>query len=316
VKLSDEFSLRGAVNTGFRAPSLHQQFFSRSSTVFDANGVAQEEGLFTNESQAASLLGIGKLKEETSQSVSLGVTGKVGGFTITLDAYQITIDDRIVLSGAFNNGGDPTLTSIFNAAGAGKARFLANAVDTKNQGIDIVSGYKFNAFKDFKLDNSLAATFARTEITNVNVPKLIADAGLSGDFFDAQEEAFLTIAQPRTKLNLTHTLYNDKWTFLLRNVYFGEVTDPDEFGGQARVNGANVNNNAIYAGKIITDLTISNNLSESLSVSVGANNLLDVYPDDNRPGSQSNASFPYSRRTSQFGFTGRYVFARLNISLK
>jgi iron complex outermembrane receptor protein len=316
VKLSDDFSVRGAVNTGFRAPSLHQQFFSRSSTVFDANGVAQEEGLFTNESQAASLLGIGKLKEETSQSVSLGVTGKVGGFTITLDAYQITIDDRIVLSGAFNNGGDPTLTSIFNAAGAGKARFLANAVDTKNQGIDIVAGYKFNAFKDFKLDNSLAATFARTEITNVNVPKLIADAGLSGDFFDAQEEAFLTIAQPRTKLNLTHTLYNDKWTFLLRNVYFGEVTDPDELGGQATVNGANVNDNAIYAGKIITDLTISNNLSESLSVSIGANNLLDVYPDDNRPGSQSNASFPYSRRTSQFGFTGRYVFARLNISLK
>ena len=77
-----------------------------------------------------------------------------------------------------------------------------------------------------------------------------------------------------------------------------------------------MNDNAIYAGKIITDLTISNNLSESLSVSIGANNLLDVYPDDNRPGSQSNASFPYSRRTSQFGFTGRYVFARLNISLK
>ncbi len=316
VKLSDDFSLRGAVNTGFRAPSLHQQFFSRSSTIFDANGVAQEEGLFTNESQAASLLGIGKLKEETSQSVSLGVTGKAGGFTITVDAYQITIDDRIVLSGAFTDGGDPTLISIFNAAGAGKARFLANAVDTKNQGIDIVAGYKFDAFKDFKLDNSLAATFSKTEITNINVPKLIADAGLSGDFFDGQEEAFLTIAQPRTKLNLTHTLSNDKWTFLLRNVYFGEVTDPDEFSGQARVDGAMVNDNAIYGGKVITDLTVSNNISENLSVTLGANNLLDVYPDDNRPGSQSNASFPYSRRTSQFGFTGTFLFARLNFTIK
>jgi iron complex outermembrane receptor protein len=271
--------------------------------------------LFTNDSQAASLLKIGKLKEETSQSVSLGLTGKVGGLTITVDAYQISIDDRIVLSGKFDNGGDPVLTSIFNAAGAGKAQFLANAIDTKNQGIDVVAGYKFDAFKDFELNNSLSATFSKTEITNINVPKLIADAGLSSAFFDGQEEAFLTIAQPRTKLNLTHTLYNDNWTFLLRNVYFGEVTDPDEFSGQARVSGAMVNNDAIYAGKIITDLTISNNLSESLSVSVGANNLLDVYPDDNRLGSQSNASFPYSRRTSQFGFTGRYVFARLNFSL-
>ena len=315
-KLSDDFSIRGALNTGFRAPSLHQQFFSRSSTIFDSNGVAQEEGLFTNESQAASLLGIGKLKEETSKSVSLGLTGKVGGFSIAVDAYQITIDDRIVLSGAFTDGGDPTLISIFNAAGAGKARFLANAVDTKNQGIDIVAGYKLDAFKDFKLDNSLAATFSKTEITNINVPKLIADAGLSGDFFDAQEEAFLTIAQPRTKLNLTHILSNDKWTFLLRNVYFGEVTDPDEFSGQSRVDGATVNDNAIYGGKVITDLTISNNISENLSVTIGANNLLDVYPDDNRPGSQSNASFPYSRRTSQFGFSGRFVFARLNFTIR
>ena len=316
VKLSDDFSLRGAVNTGFRAPSLHQQFFSRTSTIFDANGVAQEEGLFTNESQAANLLGIGKLKEETSRSVSLGITGKTGGFTITVDAYQITIDDRIVLSGAFDDGGDPVLESIFKATGAGKARFLANAVDTKNQGIDIVAGYKFDAFKDFRLNNSLAATFSKTEITNVNVPKLITDAGLSEAFFDGQEEAFLTIAQPRTKLNLTHTLSNDTWTFLLRNVYFGEVSDPDEFSGQARVDGATVNDNAIYGGKVITDLTVSNNLSENLSVTIGANNLFDVYPDDNRPGSQSNASFPYSRRTSQFGFTGRFLFARLNFTIR
>lgn len=314
-KLTDGISIRGAVNTGFRAPSLHQQFFSRSSTVFNASGVAEQVGLFTNDSQAAKLLKIGKLKEETSQSTSVGVTGKAGGFTITVDAYQITIDDRIVLSGKFDNGGDPILTSIFTAAGAGKAQFLANAINTKNEGVDVVAGYKFDVLNDFKLDNSLSATFSKTEITNINVPKLIADAGLSGDFFDGQEEAFLTIAQPRTKLNLTHVLSNDNWTFLLRNVYFGEVTDPDEFSGQARVSGATVNADAIYGEQIITDFTISKNFSESLSISIGANNLLDVYPDENREGSQSNASFPYSRRTSQFGFTGRFVFARLNLSL-
>ena len=315
VKLSDEFSLRGAVNTGFRAPSLHQQFFSRSSTVFSSAGVAEEVGLFANDSQAASLLGIESLKEETSQSVSLGLTGKTGGFTITVDAYHITIDDRIVLSGKFTDGGDPVLESIFRAAGAGKAQFLANAVDTKNQGIDVVAGYKLDAFKDFKLDNSLAATFSKTEITNINVPELVANAGLSGDFFDGQEEAFLTIAQPRTKLNLTHTLSNDTWTFLLRNVYFGEVTDPDEFDGDPRIAGTVINDNAVYGGKVVTDLTVSNNLSENLSITIGANNLFDVYPDDNRPGSQSNASFPYSRRTSQFGFTGRFLFARLSFTI-
>lgn len=314
-KVTNNVNLRGAFSTGFRAPSLHQQFFSRSSTIFDANGVAQEEGLFTNDSQAAKLLGIDKLEEEISQSFSLGFTSKFGGFSLTVDAYHITIDDRIVLSGAFTDGGDPILESIFSAAGAGKARFLANAVDTKNQGVDIVAGYKMDVFKDFKLDNSLAATFSKTEITNVNIPAKIAAAGLSGDFFDGQEEAFLTIAQPRAKVNLTHILSNDKWTFLLRNVYFGEVTDPDDFVGDITVDSATVSNDAVYDGKVITDLTISNKISKVTTISIGANNLLDVYPDDNREGGQSNASFPYSRRTSQFGFSGRYVFAKLSLKL-
>ncbi len=316
VKATENINIRAAFNTGFRAPSLHQQFFSRSSTIFNAAGVAEEVGLFRNDSQLAGLLGIQKLEEETSQSVSIGATAKFGGFTLTVDAYHITIDDRIVLTGKFSHNDDPVLEPIYIAAGAGQAQFLANAVDTKNQGIDIVAGYKINElFKDFSLDNTLAATFSETEITNINVPTQIADAGLSGDYFDAQEEAFLIIAQPRTKLNLTHILQNDKWTFLLRNVYFGEVTDPDEYAGQARVDGASVNDNAVYGGKIITDLTVSNQLFENTMITVGANNLLDVYPDDNRPGSQSNASFPYSRRTSQFGFMGRYVFARLSITL-
>ena len=106
VKASDDISLRGAYSTGFRAPSLHQQFFSRSSTVFDANGVAQEQGLFTNDSRAAQLIGIDKLTEETSKSISHGLTGKFSSFRLTIDAYQINIDDRIVLSGSFGDGGD------------------------------------------------------------------------------------------------------------------------------------------------------------------------------------------------------------------
>ncbi len=315
LKVTDNINVRAAFNTGFRAPSLHQQYFSRSSTIFNASGIAEEVGLFTNDSQAAKLIGIDKLKEETSNSISLGTTAKFGNFTLTVDAYQIIIEDRIVLSGKFGHGNDPTLMAIFNAAGAGTVQFLANAVDTKNQGIDVVAGYKVNVLKDFKLDNTLSATFASIEVTNVNVPQKIADAGLSQDFFDGQEEAFLTLAQPRTKANLTHILSNDKWTFLLRNVYFGEVTDPDEFAGQANVANAVVNENAIYGGKVITDLTISNKISENTTISIGANNLLDIYPDDNRPGSQSNGSFPFSRRTSQFGFMGRYVFAKLNFFL-
>ena len=315
IKLSDNISMRAANSTGFRAPSLQQQYYSRSSTIFNANGVAEEVGLFPNDSPLADLLNIGTLKEEVSKSSSIGFTGKINNFTFTVDAYQIEIEDRIVLTGKFSHNDDTTLKPIFDAAGAGKAQFLANAIDTKNQGIDIVAGYKIALSDKLNLDNTLAATFSETEITSINVPSDISSAGLEGDFFDGQEEAFLTIAQPRTKVNLTHNLSSEKWAVLLRNVYFGEVTDPDEFSGQARVAGASVNDNAVYGGKVVTDLTLTNNMNDNTSITIGANNVFDVYPDENRPGSQSNASFPYSRRTSQFGFLGRYLFARINIEL-
>lgn len=313
IKLSENLSLRGASSSGFRAPSLHQQFFSRTSTVFVDN-VPFEQGTFTNDSRAASLIGIDKLKEETSNSFSAGLTGKFGDFAVTVDCYLINIDDRIVYSGSFGNGGDPELTAIFDAAGATSARFFVNAIDTKSSGIDLVISHKAN-LGSVILKNDFAATFNKTEVEDIFVPELIDNAGLSSSFFDGQEEAFLTLAQPRTKLNLTNMLSYNSWDFMLRNVYFGEVTDPDDFNGDARVEGTTVSDDAIYAGKLITDLTVSKSFSDNLSVTVGANNLLDIYPDENRTGGTSGDQFVYSRRTSQFGYSGRYLFARLRFSL-
>lgn len=313
LKLSENLALRAASSSGFRAPSLHQQFFSRTSTVFVDN-VPFEQGTFTNDSRAAALIGIDKLKEETSNSFSAGLTGNFGDFSITVDGYLINIDDRIVYSGSFGNGGDPELTAIFEAAGATSARFFVNAIDTKSSGLDVVLSHKTN-WGDAILKNDLAANFNKTEVENIFVPELIANAGLSGSFFDGQEEAFLTLAQPRTKLNLTNMVSYNSWDFLLRNVFFGEVTDPDDFNGDARVEGTTVSDDAIYAGKLVTDLTITKSFTDELSLTVGANNLFDVYPDENREGGTSGDQFVYSRRTSQFGYSGRYLFARLRFSL-
>ncbi|WP_024768734.1 TonB-dependent receptor [Aquimarina macrocephali] len=313
-KISDNFSVRGANSTGFRAPSLHQQFFSRTSTVFVDNQPF-EQGTFTNDSRAATLIGIAKLKEETSDSYSLGFTAKIQNFTITADAYLITIDDRIVYSGSFGNGGDAELTQIFEDAGATSARFFVNAIDTKSQGIDVVVSHKADFGENATLKSDLSATFAETEVEEIRIPARIASAGQGGNFFDAQEEAFLTLAQPRTKLSLTNALSIGRYNVLLRNVFFGEVTDPDDFNGDPRVEGTVVSNDAVYGGKVITDLSVSAKVFENLNITIGANNLLDVYPDENRAGGTAGDQFVYSRRTSQFGYTGRFLFARINFSL-
>jgi len=315
-KLTDNINIRSAFNTGFRAPSLHQQFFSRTSTVFQ-NNVPLEQGTFTNDSRLADLLGISELKEETSTSFSLGFTGKIPDLNLTfsVDGYLINIDDRIVYSGSFGPGSNTEVQAIFDAAGATSARFFVNAIDTKTKGLDVVISHKANLSDELKLTSDLAANFTETEVDALNVPAAVVAAGQTGSFFDAQEEAFLTRAIPRTKASLSNNLAFKNWNFLLRNTLFGEVEDPDDFSGTPTVSQHTVSEDAVYGSKLVTDLTVSYELNESVNISLGANNLLDVYPDENRPGGTSGDQFVYSRRTSQFGYSGRYLFARINFKL-
>jgi iron complex outermembrane receptor protein len=315
-KLTDKINIRSAVSTGFRAPSLHQQFFSRTSTVFQ-NNVPLEQGTFTNDSRLANLLGIDELKEETSASFSLGFTGKIPDLNLTfsVDGYLINIDDRIVYSGSFGAGSNAEAQAIFDAAGATSARFFVNAIDTETKGIDIVLSHRARLGDNVTMNSDLAANFTETEVVNLNVPDLVAASGQTGSFFDAQEEAFLTRAMPRAKASLSNNVAYKKWNFLLRNTFFGEVEDPDDFAGSPSVAEHTVSADAVYGSKIVTDLTISYGVSEDINVSIGANNLLDVYPDENRAGGTSGDQFVYSRRTSQFGYSGRYLFARVNFKL-
>ncbi|WP_298237644.1 TonB-dependent receptor [uncultured Algibacter sp.] len=315
-KITDNLNIRSAVNTGFRAPSLHQQFFSRTSTIFQ-NNVPLEQGTFTNDSRLADLLDIDELKEETSTSFSLGLTGKIpdANLTFSIDGYLINIDDRIVYSGSFGPGSNPEVQAIFDAAGATSARFFVNAIDTSTKGLDIVISHKANLNDELRLTSDLAANFTETEVDALNVPADVAAAGQTGNFFDAQEEAFLTLAIPRTKASLSNNLSYKSWNFLLRNTFFGEVEDPDDFADTPRVDQHTVSADAVYGSKLVTDLTVSYELSEDINISIGANNLFDVYPDENRPGGTSGDQFVYSRRTSQFGYSGRYLFARMNFKL-
>lgn len=112
---------------------------------------------------------------------------------------------------------------------------------------------------------------------------------------------------PRTKVNLSNTLTMDKFNVFLRNVYFGDVTEAIPAADQQQV----------FVGKLVTDLSVGFKATDELTFTVGANNILDVYPDrlthkDNR----SKGRFDWSRRSQQFGIGGRFVFARLSFVLK
>ena len=134
---TDAFALRGAVSTGFRAPGLQQEFFTSTATNF-INGVPFEVGTFPATSDVAITLGAQPLDAEESVNYSLGTVLRFGGFEATIDAYRIDIDDRIVLSENLNT---PQVAALISPFGATVARFFINGVETKTEGIDLVTRY-------------------------------------------------------------------------------------------------------------------------------------------------------------------------------
>ncbi|PWA08979.1 TonB-dependent receptor [Flavobacterium laiguense] len=369
-KVTDNINLRGAVATGFRAPSLHQIYFNSTSTQF-VGGVPFEVGTFSNDSEAAQILGIPKLKQEESLSASIGFTAKVPSvnLTLTADAYIIEIQDRVVLTDQFARpGGTPAagspadiLNGLFDQAGATAATFFSNAIDTQSKGIDIVISQVANIGNGLKLKNDLSATFGETKrIGDIHASPILAANGQINRYYSEASRVYLQEAVPRQKINLTNTLSVKKFDFFLRNVYFGKVTDPNtvDANGDGRIEAVPVNGFAVevehpvWSSRVITDLSVSYNLTKNAKIVVGANNIFDIYPTLNygpisakrainiitptiagvpQTGLDANGNviysattptvdlsnanqFVYSRNVSQFGQNGRFVFARIGYS--
>lgn len=319
-KLTDNINIRGAVNTGFRAPSLHQLNFNSTSTIFDNLGNPQEVGTFSNDSRAAQLLGIPQLKEETSQSVSLGFTAKIpeANLSLTADGYFVAIDDRVVYTGQFKGPGTGSeLDILLSQANATAASFFSNAIDTESKGIDVVLTHNALFGNGIRLKSDLAGTFSKTKkVGDIKASPQLERAELVDTYFPEDSRVYLEEAVPRTKINLTNSLFAGKFNVFLRNVYFGEVTEAV----------TDIKNQQVFDNKIVTDLSVGYKATDALTLTIGANNILDVYPEraaqDLQPdvdGDQNNRSsgrFDWSRRAQQFGIGGRFLFARLSLTLK
>lgn len=311
-KVSDKMNIRGAANTGFRAPSLHQINFNSTSTIFDQDGNPQEVGTFANDSRAAQLLGIPQLKEETSSSISLGLTAKIpdANLTITIDGYYVEINDRVVYTGQFSGPGTGTeLDNLLRQANATAASFFANAINTESRGLDMVITQKANLGDNWRLTTDLAGTLSKTnQIGDISASDVLEDAGLIDTYFPEDSRVYLEEAVPRTKINLSNSLTSDKLIIFLRNVYFGKVTEATTV----------VENQQVFGTKLVTDLSIGYKATDALTLTIGANNLFDIYPDraEEAFGNRSSGRFDWSRRAQQFGVGGRFLFARLSFSLK
>jgi len=294
VKLSETFSLRGTVSSGFRAPSLAQVNFNTTFTNV-VGGVPVDILLDRNDGPVSRALGIPELKQERSQSASLGFTGRAGSvLSFTVDGYFIRVKDRIVLTGTFADDDDiigPTLTSL----GVGQAQFFANAVTTDTWGLDVVLANTATIGAG-RLSTTLAANLNRLLVVgNAKTTPLLQ--GKEDVFFGIREQAFVKASAPPYKVNLTFDYSVGRFGALLRFVQFGGVRlyDYDD----------EIND---YYARLTTDLALSYALTNQLRLSVGSSNLFDVYPKFFNPQLTETGG---AWDPVQMGSNGRFYFAKL-----
>ncbi|KFF12806.1 TonB-dependent receptor [Chryseobacterium soli] len=315
IKVDKNLNFRLAGSTGFRAPSIHQIYYNVTSTLF-TNGQLLDVGTFSNDSEIAGLLQMPKLKQETSQSASVGFTYKIPSvnLTFTADGYFTKIKNRIILTDQFLRADVPVAAQIaYDKAQVNAAQFFTNAIDTETKGLDIVISHN-TRFSGFKLDNNFAVNLNETrKVGNIHSSGLLQSPNLEKIYFSEKSRVYLEEAVPRVKASLSHTLSWKSASFYLRNTYFGKVTGADVIDA----NGDGIigfNEHQQIAAKIITDVSFAYQFTKNVGLTVGVNNLFDIYPTKNLTASTNNDQFIYSRSTSQFGQNGRYVFSRLNFN--
>jgi len=332
-ELSPGFALRGSISNGFRAPSLHQQFFTTTSTNF-INGLPVDISTLAVDSPVARALGSSDLEPEKSINLSIGATANpLPGLTVTIDAYQIDIDNRIVLTENLGAAGSGTaavnaaVKAVLDANGfqsVGAARFFINGLDTRTRGIDAVVSYRFRTENLGNWTLTAAYNYNKTRIQQ-RINDLGPLATIPGIvLFGRVEGIRFTDGQPRDKVVLAADGELGDFGLTLRTTRYGRVIAPGATAPIADPASLTLlGPDDIRLGpKWITDVELRYSPIERLTFAVGADNLFDVYPDRSPFGARPAAIggvypinqyyLPYSG-FSPFGFNGRFLYGRVSV---
>ena len=318
--VSPEVGLRSTISNGFRAPTMAEQYYS-ATNVSPTSASVQ----LAPNSAAARLVGINGLKPEKSQNYSVGVVlHPMPKMSITLDAYLINIHDRIVGSGTIYGSGNTVNGVAVNSAAVVAAitangnvldptvtrtgiSIFSNAVDTRSKGLEAVFGYNSNFDEFGRIDWSVAGNYNKVEVTKINqAPSQLSPQKL----LDVAAISILETASPKTRLNIGALWKKGNWTVNLRESIYGPSS------AYSSLNNVTYFENKVST-KYITDLEVANRITKAITLSVGANNLFNKYPEQNNAAYvaaqiaalNQGASNRYPS-FSPIGINGGYYYAR------
>jgi iron complex outermembrane receptor protein len=320
---SKRLTLRGAASTGFRAPGISQEYFSKVVTNVIA-GQAVQVGIFPVYTHAARVLGAKPLRDETSVSLSGGVAySPTSQVTLTADYFYIKINHRIMLSGTFQQ--DSTLAILADSGVTGPGgttigglQYFTNGLDTRTQGVDVTANLVMPQVGGGTLNWTAAVNWTKNEITRVDsLPPIFAGTGETG-LIDTVTWIGITQERPDWRGTLTGQYSLSRFHALARASYYGKFSSAQPgFCSLCREG---------YGAKTLVDAEVGYRFNQ-VDLSVGVRNLFDVFPD--QPKSQvvvdsfgdtsqqfnnNFGTYPWAA-ASPFGYNGRYLYTRASIPL-
>ncbi|WP_374554925.1 TonB-dependent receptor plug domain-containing protein [Thermomonas sp.] len=300
---TDSTALRATVASGFRAPSLAQQNYQAVTTNI-TNSVSFEAGTFPATGAAAQALGAEALKPEKSLSYSLGlVLQPAERVYLTIDAYQINIDDRIVLSSNIplaNNAAAQALLASLGITNVTSARYFNNAIDTRTRGVDVVGTWSL-PLQASTLDLTASYNYNKTDVTRIAPnPQALTDLGANLERIGRDERGRIEEGFPRDKFSLNANWKLDRWDINAGATRYGEFTTR---------HASNPAQDQTFDPKWTLDLSVNFRPDAHWTLSLGADNVLDTYPEKVIAANSTFGMLPYSLQ-SPFGFNGAYVYGR------
>lgn len=293
---TDSFAIRSTFATGFHAPSVGQEHFSTTTTEFDADGNLVESGQIPPTSPTAQIVGAKPLKPENSQSISAGLVFDNGTLTITLDAYQIEVDDRITLSASQSLTDEQKQALVaegFQAAtGFSSFRFFTNDFASRTRGVDLVASAPLTFIPSGSTDLSIAVNYNETEVTSF-------DPNDPAELLDEVRVTQLEDNYPNLRGNVAVTHRQSAWSGMLRANYYDEFTE-------MHVNG----NLPIYAqARVTVDFELAFNPTAGLELGLGAENLFGQEPTKNPWDFIVGSAYP---TTNPYGLDNGLWYLRLS----
>ena len=270
--LNDNVALRASFGTGFRAPTPGQQGTTNVSTRLP-NGFPVATGLFPASGIVAQALGANELTAETSTSYTVGMTAEIEGLTVTIDYFNIEIDDRFNSISTLDVSTDPTSgddylnylalvnAGVVGAESIGGVFYFQNAFDSETKGIDIVASYPVEWDNGQSTDLQFGFNWTENEI--------VSDASA---FLNAEEQFDFENFDPNTRWNLTATHNVGEVTIMGRVRYFGESENSDNTTPYLATER--------YDGTTFFDLEASWQINDNWRLTAGGRNLFDEFPDE------------------------------------